>query len=248
MLGWFLGVVVNYISDVLPYKRRLAQPFCIECGLEQPLVGYIFWPRKCPSCGTRRNFRTWIVELLFVSLAVWMWNSPPESLGFWIGILLLAYFAVIVVIDLEHRLIMHPVSIIGAIIGLTIGIWFNGLSLTVLGGLAGFGTMFVFYLGGILFAKIISRIKKTEIDEEALGFGDVNLSGVLGLILGWPVIFAGLFLAILGGAIISLLFMFGMVVSRRYQSFVAIPYGPFLIAGAVILLYFRGFILANFGQ
>jgi len=248
LLGWLMGVVVNYLADVLPYKRRISHPFCQKCNTDQPIWQYLIWPRKCVSCGFRRNIRTWIVEILSIIITVWLWYFPPEPLGFWIGLLLLGYFAVVVIIDLEYRLIMHPVSIFGALIGLLIGIWLNGFQLTLLGGAAGFGVMFFFYLGGILFAKVMARLKGQDIDEEALGFGDVNLSGVLGLLLGWPVIFAGLFLAILSGAIVSLLYMAGMVIFRRYRTFVAIPYGPFLIAGAVFLLYFRDFILIHFGQ
>lgn len=248
LLGLVMGMIVNYLADVLPYKRRISHPFCQQCNADQSFWRYFVWPRKCLSCGSQRNYRTWIVEILAILITIWLWNSPPEPLGFWLGYFLLGYFAVVVIIDLEYRLILHPVSIFGAIIGLGIGIWLNGLQLTILGGVAGFGTMLLFYMGGILFAKVISRVKGRDLDEEALGFGDVNLSGVLGLILGWPVIFAGLFLAILGGAIVSLLYMAGMLIARRYRTFVAIPYGPFLIAGAVFLLYFRDFILTHFGQ
>jgi leader peptidase (prepilin peptidase) / N-methyltransferase len=248
VLGWLIGIIINYLSDVLPYKRRFARPFCLHCSVEQPYLNYFLWPRKCHACGRRRSLRTWIVEILAVLITIWLWSSPPDPLGFWLGLSLLVFFAVVVIIDLEHRLILHPVSIFGAIIGLGIGIWLNGLTLTLLGGGAGFGIMLLFYFGGILFAKVMSRIKGTELDEEALGFGDVNLSGILGLILGWPLIIAGLFIAIISGAIISILIMAGMLVARRYRTFVAIPYGPFLIGGAVFLLYFRDFILTHFGK
>jgi hypothetical protein len=32
-----------------------------------------------------------------------------------------------------------------------------------------------------------------------------------------------------------------MLLLRRYRAFMAIPYGPFLIAGAAILLFLPGF-------
>ncbi|MBE0408727.1 MAG: prepilin peptidase [Anaerolineales bacterium] len=247
LVGWVTGTFVNYLSDVLPHKRRLTQPFCLNCSLEQPFLDYFVWPRKCQACDSRRSFRVWFVEILAVPITIWLWYSPPEPLGFWVGLFLLAFFAVVIVIDIEHRLILHPVSIFGAIVGLGIGTWLNGLQLTLLGGAAGFGIMLVLYLGGILFAKVVSRLKGRDLDEEALGFGDVNLSGVLGLMLGWPVIFAGLFIAILAGAIISIILMIGMLITRKYRTFVAIPYGPFLVAGAIFLIYFREFILAHFG-
>jgi leader peptidase (prepilin peptidase) / N-methyltransferase len=246
-LGWSIGVAINYFSDVLPYKRRISRPFCVHCSTEQPYLNYFIWPRKCQACRTRRGLRTWLVEIFAIPITLWLWYSPPDPLGFWLGLFLLAFFAVIVVIDLEHRLILHPVSIFGVIIGLGIGTWLNGIKLTLLGGLAGFGIMLIFYFGGILFAKLMSRFKGQELDEEALGFGDVNLSGILGLILGWPVIVAGLFISILVGAVISVLLMAAMLLTRKYRTFVAIPYGPFLITGAVFFLYFRDFILTHFG-
>jgi leader peptidase (prepilin peptidase)/N-methyltransferase len=75
-------------------------------------------------------------------------------------------------------------------------------------------------------------------DGEALGFGDVNLSGVLGLVLGWPGIALALFLTILIAAAASIIYLAIMLLLKRYQPYLSIPYGPFLIAGAVILLYF----------
>ena len=243
ILGWGAGVVVNYLADVLPVKRRLAAPFCLECQAGQNAVRYFLWPRRCESCGRSRAFRTWIVEAAYIVTAFWLWDNPPQKLGFWLGLLILVYFGVVVVIDLEHRLILHPTSAIGALLGLGTGIWLHGLIATLLGGLAGFGGMLGLYLFGILFVKLVSRGRSGG-ESEALGFGDVILSGVLGFFLGWPGIVAGLTFAIVLGGVASLVYLLAMLVARRYRSFAAIPYGPFLIAGAVFLLYFRDFLLA----
>lgn len=239
IVGWFAGGVVNYISDVLPYKRRLVRPFCVNCSQTQPWSNYLVWPRRCSSCGTRRSLRVWLVEVIFVFSSLWMWNSPPEQLGFWVGMILLLYFGVVIVMDVEHRLIMHPVSWTGAILGLALGIWQHDLRWTLIGGLAGFGLMLALHLFGKLFAQAMARIRGQSIDEVALGFGDVNLSGVLGLLLGWPGIVAGLLLAILLGGVISLFYLLVMLGLRKYKAFTAIPYGPFLIASAILLLFFK---------
>ena len=71
--------------------------------------------------------------------------------------------------------------------------------------------------------------------EEALGFGDVMLGGVLGLILGWPAIFASLLLTILLSGAASLLYLLVMILARRYSPALSIPYGPYLVLGAVLL-------------
>jgi leader peptidase (prepilin peptidase)/N-methyltransferase len=157
---------------------------------------------------------------------------------------LLLYFGVVTVIDLEHRLILHPVSLVGAVLGLGLGFWLHGWKSTLAGGVAGFVMMFLLYFLGDLFARLIARIRGETLDEVALGFGDVNLAGVLGLVLGWPGIVGGLLLAIMLGGLFSLLFLFVSMIRRRYRTFTAIPYGPFLIASAVLLLFFRDSIQA----
>ncbi|MBC8509037.1 MAG: prepilin peptidase [Anaerolineales bacterium] len=239
IIGWIGGSMVNYLCDVLPYKRRLVLPFCLNCNEVQPWWVHLFWPRRCSSCDTARSPRVWIVETLFVASSLWMWSSPPESLGYWVGITLLLYFGVVVVIDLEHRLILHPVSWAGVFLGLAVGIWLHDLRSTLIGGVVGFGLMFALHLFGNLFARVMTRIRGQKIDEVALGFGDVNLSGVLGLLLGWPGIVGGLVLAILFGGAVSLFYLLVMFVLRKYQAFTAIPYGPFLITSAILLLYFQ---------
>src|SRR4030066_851183 len=96
----------------------------------------------------------------------------------------------------------------------------------------------LYLLGGVCARRFIKRTL-TPFDEVALGFGDVTLAGVLGLVLGWPGIIPGLVLAILLGGMASLVYLFGMLITHRYQPFSAIPYGPFLLASAVLLLYFK---------
>jgi leader peptidase (prepilin peptidase)/N-methyltransferase len=123
------------------------------------------------------------------------------------------------------------------ILGLGTQAWVRGLGASLLGGLVGIGIMWVLYSLGDKLVRDMARKRGQPTDEVALGFGDVNLSGVLGLMLGWPVIILGLFIAIFIGGIISLLYLVVMLISRRYHLFTALPYGPYLIAGAVPLLY-----------
>lgn len=245
LLGWAAGAVVNYLADVLPYRRRLAAPFCLECQATLSLSNYLVWPRRCPKCNRRRTLRTWIVEGIAILATIWLWLYPPGILGFAWGLVLLVYFGTVVVIDLEYRLILHPVSLFGVALGLGIGIAARGVVPTILGGLVGFGSMFIFYLLGEGLVRLIYRLRGQKLDEVALGFGDVNLSAVLGLMLGWPAILSGLFLAILLGGAFSLVYMLGMLVTRRYHLFSAIPYGPFLVSAAVILIYFRDQLVAS---
>ena len=243
LLGWLCGALVNYLTDALPWRRRLTAPFCQKCESAIPFWNYFIWPRRCDSCSWRRSRRTWIVELIFVLIAIGLWALPVGKLGFWGGLFLLTYFGVVVLIDLEFRLILHPVSLFGALAGLGLGIYLHGATLdgvkvTLLGGIAGFGIMWLVYMLGELLLRLIARLRGDKVDDVAFGFGDVNLSGVLGLILGWPGISAGLLLAIFLAGAVSLVYLLLMVILRRYRRYAAIPYGPFLVAGAVILIFF----------
>ncbi len=236
--GWLLGVIVNYLADVLPLRRRITRPFCLQCDSTQPWLNYLIWPRRCPSCNYRRAIRVWLVEIFFIVASVILSIYPPVNIGYWLGMIVLAYFGLVVLIDLEYRLIMHPVSIFGAALGLLVGILRVGLIRTLVGGLVGFGAMWLLYLLGILVIKLVNRRRGQPVNDVALGFGDVNLSGVLGLMLGWPFILVGLVIAALIGGLISLIYILVMLVTRRYHAFAALPYGPFLVIGATILIYF----------
>lgn len=236
LLGIFAGSAVNYLADVLPVSRRLSRPVCRHCQTPYPAIDYILL-RPCRNCRQTRGFRAPLVLGLATLAAIFLWMSPPKLLGFLAGLILLTYLGVVLVIDLEHRLILHPTSLAGAALGLGIGTLTHGIISTLIGGAFGYVLMLGLYYLGIAFSRYLSRRRGTEIEEEALGFGDVNLAGVLGLVLGWPLIWISLLFGILAGGVISLVIILGMLVSRRYRAFTAIPYAPFLILGAVFFLY-----------
>ncbi len=245
--GWLAGAVVNYLADLLPLRRRLTRPFCIQCDTTQSWHNYLFWPRKCPTCHHPRNVRVWVVEGFYILASIVISQFPPIKLGYGLGMLLLVYFGVVVLIDLEYRLIMHPVSIFGAVLGLIIGTLKIGWLRALVGGAVGFGIMWLLYLLGVLIIKVVNRRRGLPVNDVALGFGDVNLSGVLGLMLGWPLILVGLVVAVLMGGFVSLIYIIIKLFTRKYQAFMALPYGPFLVLGAVILIYFRNLVLSLIG-
>jgi len=193
------------------------------------------------------------VQLALTGSFVYFWLHPPKVLGLPLSLIVLTYFAVITVIDLEHRLILFPTSIFGAILGLVVGtIVYQRAGLTLpsavgsslLGGMIGFGIMYLFYQLGTLVARY--RAKKLQADgidnddEEALGGGDVYLAGALGLMLGSRFIIYGLAVGILIGGLVSLILLVTILLRRKYSSssmMVFIPYGPYLIAGAFYMLF-----------
>ncbi len=236
LLGWLSGAFVNLVADTLPFKRPLWSPVCPQCGGSQTWRGALGLQRVYGACAHPRSWRSLLLPPLGAGSAFFLWRYPPERLGFWTAWLVLVYFAVVMVIDVEHRLILHPVSWAGTALGLAVGIWRHGALLTLAGGAAGYALMGGLYALGGVFARWVARRRGEPLDEVALGFGDVNLAGVMGLFLGWPGVAAGLVLTILLGGVGSGGYMLWMTLRRRYRAFASLPYGPYLAAATVWLL------------
>ncbi len=238
LLGNGLGVVVNYLADVLPHTRRFSPVRCHHCQQPYSWKEYLLL-RHCSYCGTRRSRRAFVVQIVFslLTLALWLW-PPPDRLPLVMAWGVLLYFGVVFVIDWEHRVVLYQVSAVGVVLGAGVGIWLNGWQSALLGGGLGFGIMLVLYYLGEVFMRWTAGRRGLEAgDEVALGFGDVTLSGVLGLMLGWPRIGIGLFFAILLGGLVGGLYLLWLVLRRRYQPFAALPYTPYLLIVAAVLMY-----------
>lgn len=130
----------------------------------------------------------------------------------------------LVVIDLrEHRLpnwlTLPAYPVAGALLGLaaiadenSAGAW---------RALAGMAILIGFY-------DVIARI-----NPAGMGYGDVKFSGVLGLYLGWAgwdALVVGTLSAFAAGAVFGL----GLLLTRRAGLSSSIPFGPFMLAGAVV--------------
>jgi leader peptidase (prepilin peptidase) / N-methyltransferase len=251
LLGLIAGLLVNYLSDVLPVTRRFSRPACPYCQVVFPWADYLTL-RACRQCGMKRSLRTWTVLILAVASFIYFWLFPPIGLGLPLSLIVLTYFGVVIVIDLEHRLILHPTSLFGAVLGLVVGVYTqsrvdglaSGILTTLLGGAAGFVIMFVLYQFGGWVASLRARRMRAagqaEDDEEALGSADVLLTGILGLMLGWPNIILGITVGALVGGVIGLLAVVGHFARRRYAEnslMTFIPYGPSLVLGAFYILF-----------
>ena len=85
--------------------------------------------------------------------------------------------------------------------------------------------------GGAASAAVLS--------PRGLGFGDVKLLGLLGLVLGWVgwgALLAGMFLGLFTGAAASLT----LIAAGRAGWRTALPFGPPLLVGAVLALALSG--------
>lgn len=241
--GWIAGWIVNYMSDVLPRTRRFSAPTCLQCGAQFTWNEFLLF-RSCAN-GHPRSLRAWGVQLAMMALSVYLFMHPPLKIGYWAGMLLLIYFGVVFAIDLEHRLILHPTSIAGSILALILGWLSHGLSATLWGGLAGLLIMLVFYFFGVLFARLRARRMRAQgldaDDEDALGQGDVILVTVLGLLVGWPLVWFMILVSILLGGLVSMFLILGLLITRRYNAnalMIFLPFGPYFILGAALIVYF----------
>src|SRR5688572_6955678 len=121
ILGLMAGWLVNYLSDVLPTQRSLSRPVCVHCAASLRWQDY-FLLSACHECKKPRSWRSYIVLIAGPIISAILWINPPAQLNYWISLLIIIYFGLVLVIDLEHRLILHMVSIAGAVIGLAAGI------------------------------------------------------------------------------------------------------------------------------
>ncbi len=67
-----------------------------------------------------------------------------------------------------------------------------------------------------------------------MGLGDVKLVFLIGLLLGFPNILVALFLAFFIGAIIGI----GLIIFGKKSLKSEIPFGPFLVGGTFIAMFF----------
>ena len=263
LVGLGLGIVLNSLADNLPpdaedrrYPPR--RPRCRACG--QPYAP-IYWLAlahgllrggRCDHCGARRPVRPLVVELACAVVLpyLWLWAGQPVdgvllaalpmAVRFLAGATVVTVCILIVVIDIEHRLILWsvvwPAAIAIALLGVvTPG---HGFEKTVLGGLAGYGITLSIFLLAELFARLVQRWRGQPLDEVAFGGGDVNLAAIIGLAVGWPGIILSLMIAVFAGGLFSLAYIVVQLLRRRYVPYSAVPYGPFLVLGALsIYLY-----------
>ncbi len=236
--GAIVGILINYLADVLPITRRFTRPICINCAKFYSMRDYLI-SFRCSNCGKKTSIRTVIVLIVSILTCILLEFFPFSKLGFWATLPIILFLGVILVIDIEHRAVLIETSMVGIGLMLAYGWIIHGLLRTMIGGVTGLLIMLGLYYFGILFTKIAGRIRHQEIEEVALGFGDVYVCSFLGLLTGWPTIIGAIIMAILASGVFSLLYILINVILRRYRSFSAIPYAPFLILGAVATFYIR---------
>ncbi len=247
IFGIIFGSFFNVLIDRLP---RGESPFkgrshCDHCGRTisvadlVPILSYVRLNGKCRQCRKRLSIQYPLVEifsgLLFAAVFLYVFTSAELDISnfytwfYFLSLLITASsFLVIFITDLKYHIIPDEL-----IIGIAISaIIYNLLEKTplaslIIGSIFGFGLFLLIYL--------VTKGK-------GMGFGDVKLALVLGILLGFPAIITGIYIAFLTGGAVSLI----LILLRLKKFGQQIAFGPFLILGGVVSFFMSDYLVAQF--
>ena len=235
-IGFFSAQFVNYLADILPRRPVNLETHCSFC--EHPRKGWrYFLLQRCSNCFRFPGLRHWLVAVVIPLLFLYTYYLVNRSLPDILWGLLIIYLATVFLIDLEHRLVLHSTSLVGLILCGYIGYTQFGFTQVLFGALTGFAIMYILYLFGILFVKVINKRREDKVDEVALSFGDVTLATVLGAISGFTGIISVLLLGIILGGLISGVYVIVTMLRKQHKAFTALPYAPFLILSFMVVFF-----------
>lgn len=236
VLGLLIGSFLNVVIHRVPLGESVVHPRsrCPGCGTELaardnvPVLSWLVLRGRCRTCGEPISARYPLVELLtaalFVAVTVWLgasWALPAYLYLAAIGVALSA-------IDLDTKRLPNAIVLPSYVVALVLlllpavidGQW-DAYLRAVLSGAA----LFAFYF---LLAFIYPA---------GMGFGDVKLSGVLGIYLGWvswALVALGTFTGFLLGAVVGIVVMLRGKGGRKTK----VPFGPFMVVGTFLALFF----------
>lgn len=244
LIGSFLNVVIHRVpAGVSVVRPRSSCPNCssaIRSIDNVPVVSWLLLGGRCRDCRTPISPRYPLVELatglLFALVALWTVSGLPSMpvadgasvllvLAF---LYLMAISVALTMIDLDtHRLpnaIVLPAYPVMLVL-LTSASALSGDWGALLRAVSGMVALAAAYL---LLAVAVPG---------GMGFGDVKLAGVIGLALaylGWGPLAVGSFGAFLLGGTFAIV----LVVTRRAGRRSGIPFGPWMVGGAWIGIFF----------
>lgn len=189
-----------------------------------------------------------VVLMVLTVLAIQDINAAPDTeaqiglIQTFLWLFYMGVFALVIVIDIEHKLILFIVILPATAVALIDAIitpYPPGFVDALVGAAAGFGVFFIMYNGGFLFTYIMGVIRGNPISEVAFGYGDVMMAMLAGAILGWRILIFAMFITVFLGAFGAIAFLLGRALSGgKYSAFTALPYGPYIVAGTILMLLY----------
>lgn len=233
LIGLSVGSFINaYIyrldkKDQSVWRGRSQCPKCQHILAWKdliPILSYILLGGKCRQCQKKISSEYPAVELLTAGLfaAVYLWQNPSYNIDGIISLIFWWFTAaaliIIAVYDLKTQLIPSRLIYITAVVTVIFNFQFSIINYV-------YGSLFG--IGAIGLIVLVTR-------GRGMGAGDIELTGLLGLLVGYPLIIVNLSLSFIIGAIISL-----FLLAAKFKKLKdPIPFGPFLIAGTFISLFY----------
>lgn len=229
IIGSFLNVCIYRIpaglSIVSPASRCPQCLSAIRWYQNIPIVSWVVLRGRCASCRTPISVRYPLIEgangLIFL-LIFFRFGWQVATPLYWI---FASALVVVTFIDLDHQIIPDSISLPGIPIGFLCSFlipwvgWFDSL----LGILAGGGSLY-------LVATVYEALTK----KEGMGGGDIKLLAMIGAFMGWKAILPVIFLSSLLGSLVGI----PVMLMKKADGKLAIPFGPFLAVGALTSLLY----------
>ncbi|KJS14192.1 MAG: peptidase A24 [Peptococcaceae bacterium BRH_c8a] len=228
LLGACIGSFLNVCIYRLPREESVVYKpsHCPGCGNKLgvldlvPILSYVFLRGRCRHCGSQISAQYPLVELItaLLFLAAYItWGISWHTASMWV---FLAVLVSVSVVDIHHRIIPDEILVVGTILGLPL-IFLTSIS-DLISGLIGF------FAAGLLLLAI------AVVSKGGMGGGDIKLSAVMGLFLGWQGVAVALFLSFLIGGIAGILLLVTKIKGRKD----AVPFGPYLALGALVAVFY----------
>jgi len=238
IFGMVVGSFLNVCIYRLPKEQSVIVPgsHCAACGTRLkvldlvPVLSYLVLGGRCRYCGCSFSSRYALVELLTAVMFYLCWAVFGLSLVLPKGLILIAFLIVITFIDYDHQLIFDKMlvwlAVIGAVFNLVTG------EVAIL-------DMVVSALVGGGFLLIVALVS-----GGGMGGGDIKFVAALGLWFGWKLLLLTLLIAFIVSGIVGVLLLALKLKGRKD----AIPFGPFIAAGAAISLLYGAAIIRWYWQ
>jgi leader peptidase (prepilin peptidase) / N-methyltransferase len=267
VLGLLIGSFLNVVIARLPLDQSIMRPRsrCPSCLKpiawhdNIPVFSWLWLRGRCRHCQTSISVRYPVIELmtalLFLAAELRFGMSPVL---FFRDLPFLSILVAVTFIDLEHRIIPDELSLGGLVLGLvsTILPWVFAPEAAVSSRMIGWlPSVEGAVLGFSLFFGL-SWLYLHFTGRSGLGGGDVKLLAMIGAFLGPGGIFATILISSISGSVIGIGWAWwvrkhGISTtpppaeegeSPESLMTTAIPYGPFLVIGA-LYYYLLGDIL-----